>query len=594
YLAALARRPLLLTLMATLHTSWGKLPEDRADLYEETVKLLLGRWQRAREVRGLDGKPVLEPGIARALAVDESVIRTTLHRLAYEVHARQGRESKQTDGPADIREDEVLGAFARALPEDVNAPVLLRYLETRAGLLASHGPGVYTFPHRSFQEYLAACHLADQADPAEQLRAMAWADPVWWREVYLLGVGKLRQGGLGNAVSAVNTLVPSAPVDTDDIVEAHWRAAGLAGQALVELQLPDKAAGQPAYEAVLKRVRGWLVALLEGNVLTPRERAEAGNVLARLHDPRPGVGVVSVNRNEVRVSLPDFVWCEIPAGPFTMGSRKEIDSMAYDDEYPQFTYTIRESYYMARYPVTNAQFDAFVNDPEGYRQARWWTEAGLEWRGKRTASNKQGGVFDLPNHPAVNITWYEAVAFANWLNDRLQATGRMSQVTDVRSQNAILRLQVWEKGSLVTRDLAGGQLQVRLPTEAEWEKVARGTDGRIYPWGNEPDPSRANYDDTGLGVTSAVGCFPGGVSPYGVLDMSGNVWEWCQTQGTGDYKDYLKNEKKDFEGDASRVVRGGSFVNRSYVRCADRINFNPGNSNNNQGFRVVLSPTGRL
>jgi len=160
YLADLATRPLLLTLMATLHTSWGQLPEDRADLYEETVKLLLSRWQRAREVKTASGETVTEPGIARALAVGEDRIRAALHCLACQVHERQGAGSERETAPADIAEGEVLAAFAPFLPEDVNPGVLLSYLETRAGLLIGRAPGVYAFPHRSFQEYLAACHLA--------------------------------------------------------------------------------------------------------------------------------------------------------------------------------------------------------------------------------------------------------------------------------------------------------------------------------------------------------------------------------------------------------------------------------------------------
>ncbi len=219
------------------------------------------------------------------------------------------------------------------------------------------------------------------------------------------------------------------------------------------------------------------------------------------------------------------------------------------------------------YPVTNAQYAAFVRDG-GYTQ-KWracWTRAGWDWKGDRSGPEAYGGVFDLPNHPVVVVTWYEAAAFCGWLTERLRAAGEL-----------------------------GPDEAVTLPSEPQWEKAARGTDGRVYPWGDEPDPERANYDDTGVGATSAVGCFPGGASPYGALDMSGNVWEWCRTKWQESYQDYggddLMGPANDLEGDALRVLRGGAFGNSQWnVRCACRIWFFPFDWNWDFGFRLCVAP----
>ncbi|HEC36207.1 MAG TPA: NACHT domain-containing protein, partial [Anaerolineae bacterium] len=526
-LAALAARPLLLTLMATLHTSWGQLPEDRADLYEEMVKLLLSRWQRAREVKGPDGKPMVEPGIAQVLNVEESRVRSALHRLAFRVHERQGTGAERREEPADIGREEVLGIFASLLPEDLHPQVVLNYLETRAGLLVARAPGVYAFPHRSFQEYLAACHLADGPDFAEQLRERVLDDPAWWREVFLLGVGKARQGGLGSAIQVLNTLLPEGPEEVAERPDPQWRAAVLAGQALVDLHFPEVAEGKPHFEAVLKRVRRWLAALLETpEALAPRERAEAGDVLGKLGDPRPGVGT------DPKTGLPDIIWVEIPPGPFLMGSAED-DREADDDEKPQHPVDIPYCYWMARYPVTVAQYGCFV-EADGYEEPRWWTETGWAWRrGKWDSTVEEellrdwlarrpadlrgrpmwwGEQQEYPNRPVVGVSWFEALAYCNWLRERLEVSG--------------FGFQVWRDGQPETLNPKPETILVRLPTEAEWEKAARGAAGRRYPWGNEGwDPQRANIESD-IHHPTPVGMYPLGATPSGLYDLAGNVWEW--------------------------------------------------------------------
>jgi formylglycine-generating enzyme required for sulfatase activity len=585
YLGDLASRPLLLTLMATLHSSWGQLPEDRAQLYEETVKLLLGRWQRAREVRRPDGGLEVEPGITQALGVGEERIRAALEALAFAVHERQYRTRAGGDddgGPADISEGELLVAFKPLLGE-LSPEVLLGYLRDRAGLLAERDEGVYAFPHRTFQEYLAACFLSNGPDFAGKLAELARRDPAWWREVYLLGVGRARLGGLGPAVSVVNVLLPEGPDDAPDKQDADWRVAVLAAQALVELRLPEKAGGQTAFEALLRRARRWLVQLVEGGQLAPRERAGAGDVLGQLGDPRfdPDLFHQPCRYRGQPEPLHGFV--AIEPGPFVMGSRQR-DRDAFSSEYGNpDRLEIPYRYWIARYPVTVAQIEAFWADGGYAEDASWWSKTGRLWRrGEWDSTVEDRNLRDwlarrppdlraapmwweeqrrYPNRPVMGVSWFEATAYCRWLDARLRMTTG------------------WPPDGY----------EIRLPTEAEWEKAARSGDARAYPWGDEWDDDRANAVMS-IGRPTSVGLYPRGAIPLsGVHDMAGNVWEWTRTR----YRPYpydAGDGRNDPEGEGSPVVRGGSWNDdQGDARCAYRFGTVPDPFDLILGFRVVAS-----
>lgn len=250
------------------------------------------------------------------------------------------------------------------------------------------------------------------------------------------------------------------------------------------------------------------------------------------------------------VRVPEMV--EIPAGPFLMGS-SDTDELADEDENPQHEVTL-DTYWIGKTEVTNAQFRPFVED-DGYTTPAYWTAAGWEWR-EQEAVDKPC-LWDNPDwnsnqQPVVCVSWYEAVAYTRWLSVQ---TGQ----------------------------------EFRLPTEAEWEKAARGPDGRIWPWGNDWVAANCNCDGT-IGQTTPVGQYLAGASPYGVLDMAGNVWEWTATKWGKVYPYQVEAEwTADYlTGDGGRAIRGGGWDReQEYVRGAYRSNYDPSSLTIYFGFRIA-------
>lgn len=254
---------------------------------------------------------------------------------------------------------------------------------------------------------------------------------------------------------------------------------------------------------------------------------------------------------------PPFDWIEIPAGRGTM---KTNDTSA--------TLSIpTESYWIAKYPITNAQFAKFI-EVGGYNQQKWWTQEGWQkcqegrryddrgWKSSGKAWTEpyycQDPTWNSAEQPVVGVSWYEAVAFCLWL-------------TDVTAEN------------------------IMLPTEEQWQYAAQGDDGRAYPWGNDWDGSRCNnyvvpYRSN---ITTPVRHYEGksrGDSPFGVVDMAGNVWEWCRM-------DYDNNTNDINNNAVSRVFRGGAWSSYfpGWFRCDFRNWLNPHYVNHIIGFRISRS-----
>jgi len=247
--------------------------------------------------------------------------------------------------------------------------------------------------------------------------------------------------------------------------------------------------------------------------------------------------------------LPDpFEWCIVPEGKVTLEPSADDED---DDGYlkKEQAFDVPE-FKIARYPITNAQFDVFVTAADGWRDEQWWdySSDAKKWR-KNNRQCEVAQFKDCPDCPRETVTWYAAIAFTRWLSAK----------TDRK---------------------------VTLPTEQQWQRAAQDDDGRIYPWGHEWNGSLCNnlimsFEAVG---TTPVTHYLGGASPYGAIDMAGNLWEWCST-------DFKAGSNKSLIGNNSRILRGGSWWNNDdqLLKVAYRIKRPPGVWINDGGFRLVSS-----
>lgn len=561
-LADMAKRPLLLSLIAYLDGYHYDLPERRAELYERLLELLVNRWEKKRfEAEDSEKAASLQQhSLAEFLKIGQDAIRKVLERLAFRAHVAQ--DAKQQD-TADIAEKDLIYELfdeARRSNQKIDQTEICDYLRDRVGILyqragANDQCAVYTFPHRSFQEYLAAAYFrrGEKALFADYPKCRKWydvaaklgrEDPDRWREVVVLSGGI---NALKDASSTWDLLDKLCPERHNRFDEPMAWGLRLAAEIMAEsLNLrPDDLSDWEL--EVLERIRSALLQALTTPHLPAIERAAIGRYLAIIGDPRTEI---------TKVEQMQFV--PIPAGKFWMG-KGEYDREGEEilSETPAGEYDLNYAYQMAKYPVTVAQFKQFVEASET-------KEAGFKL-GNSLA------LLGAANTPVVYVSQAEAMQFCRWLTEYLHGKGKFL-------------------GSYIT-----------LPDEAEWEKAARGglennpEPQRRYPWGNEISDEHLNYQWS-IGQVTTPGIYPQGASPYGCEDMAGNVWEWTRSE-RGDYPYPVVGtdawqQRTDPNGDcAVCVLRGGALNSgQRLVRSSVRSSLWQDFRVSDFGFRCCVVP----
>ncbi|MFZ4629860.1 MAG: SUMF1/EgtB/PvdO family nonheme iron enzyme, partial [Blastocatellia bacterium] len=529
-LLVLSRNPFMLNMICEIYEATQSLPENKGKLFHEFVAVLIQR----------------EIDSERALPEEMELLLEALAKLAYEMQINPSKPPT-VDAPEDAEEEDEEEADdddsstegGRALTSLRGARVReliggrLLELALSANLLS--GEEEVRFAHQLLQEYFTAIYMEGEIASGRLEATEIWPAESWWERT--------------NWEVATRLLAGLHTDDCSPVVK--WVAAAnpeVAAECVV-------LSGASLANSTRKQLRKEWQARLSDPAREPdaRARAAVGRALGLTGwDQRPGVGTEPVEIEGQTIHLPDFAWVEIAGGEFTLGDKGESDNPPRQVRLPAFR--------ISRYPVTFAQFQTFVDDPEGYRnQERWFAGLAADEDDRKLEDQFfriEGKGY--ANAPRETVNWYQAVAFCRWLSWRLGGPYDLQRVN---------------------------QWLVRLPTEFEWERAARGMEGRVYAYGDEFDPSRANTYDTGIGQTSAVGIFPHGATPEGVMDLTGNVWEWCLNRYERPVEDPTQIELGD---SAERPLRGGSLLDlQAGARAVSRFDYDPYSRFFKFGFRVV-------
>jgi hypothetical protein len=486
-LLRLASNPYLLFVIIDLWLKLGRIPSNRAQLFQGFLQLLYEREQTARENRH-DRVPTWADWEKALVALAEAMQRAA--------------NTQQSDGAQTT--------LSRSQCPDSLTQDLLDF-SIDASVLQASGSDI-RFTHQLLQEYLASRLLLDSSHSSDKTANDFWPQAIWWERSGWEVVAEIAAESCGNDTDAQLRLIAWLAQANPDVASAVWQHVG-------KISLPAEVLSTVANQ--------WLTRMTDiAQEPHPAARAAIGRALGWFDlDNRKGVGLLRTD------GLPDIDWVKIPSTVFV---------------YQDAEHAPLPEFHIARYPITHAQFQAFI-DADGYQDDRWWQ--GLHERLDAPASPE----WSEPNAPRERVSWYEAVAFCRWLSDRRGFT-------------------------------------VSLPTEQQWERAARGMQGLKYPWGNDFQPGFSNCDETMekdgiyfIGRTSAVGLYPQAASPEKVLDMAGNTWEWCLNE-------FSTPTNCQFSGNEARVLRGGSWYNIPVsVRASVRYYDHPVNRDFNIGFRVLCS-----